>query len=151
MSERLSLEIQSAEVAEAVRARYTMVASILRAMLYASHGPTVDALGGPPKITLEQLARIYQEGSGEYGICFEYALHDSIRARHKTIYPVIEEVLHDHCRIRGPAESILFGLEKGGKLKIVETARDSLTDDARVLVGKQGQPPYLRNRLGVLV
>ena len=83
MSDKLSLEVQSDDIAEAVRARYTMVASILRAMLYSSHGPTVKALGGPAAITLEQLARIYQEGSGEYGICFEYALHDSIRARHK--------------------------------------------------------------------
>jgi len=150
VSDKLSLEVQSDDIAEAVRARYTMVASILRAMLYSSHGPTVKALGGPAAITLEQLARIYQEGSGEYGICFEYALHDSIRARHKSIYPVIEEVLHDHCRIRGAAESILFGLEKNGRLNIVETAKNSLTDEARVLVGKAGKPPYLKHRIGIL-
>jgi hypothetical protein len=150
VAEKLSLAIQSDDIAEAVRARYTMVASILRAMLYSSHDETVQALGGPGKITLAQLARIYQEGSGEYGICFEYALHDSIRARHGSIYPVIEEVLHDHCRIRGAAESILFGLEKNGRLNIVETAQNSLTDDARVLVGKPGKPPFLKHRIGVL-
>lgn len=150
MESKLVLEIQNADVGEAVRARYTMVASILRAMLYSSHGEMVDALGGAGKITLEQLARIYQEGTGDYGICFEYALHDSIRARHESIYPTIEEVLHSFCKIKGDPESILFGLEKNGRLNVVLTAKDSLTPDARVLVGKPGKPPYLKHRIGTL-
>jgi hypothetical protein len=150
MSNKLSLEIQSDEVGESVRARYTMTASILRAMLYASQREMVAALGGQEKITLEQLARIYQEGTGDFGICFEYALHDSIRARHASIYPIIEEVLHSFCKIKGTTESILFGLEKNGDLKIVETAKESLTNDARVLGGKQGKPPYLRHRIATL-
>jgi hypothetical protein len=91
-----------------------------------------------------------QEGSGDFGVCFEYALHDSIRARHPVIYPIIEEVLYAFCRIRGNPESILFGLEKNGSLNIVETAENSLTTDARVLVGKQGKPPYLRHRVAIL-
>jgi hypothetical protein len=62
MGLKLSLEIQSDEVGEATRARYTMTASILRAMLFSSQKAMVAALGGPEKITLEQLARIYQEG-----------------------------------------------------------------------------------------
>ena len=150
MSDQLSLAIQNDEVGEAVRARYTMVASILRAMLFSSQGEMVTALGGPTKITLEQLARIYQEGDGDYGICFEYALHDSIRSRQASIYPTIEEVLHSYCKIKGAPESILFGLEKNGTLNIVETAQDSLTDDARALVGKPGKPPFLKQRIAVL-
>jgi hypothetical protein len=150
MSSSLSLAIQSDEVGEAVRARYTMTASILRAMLYSSQRGMIEALGGPSKVTLEQLARIYQEGSGDFGICFEYALHDSIRARHSSIYPIVEEVLHSFCKIKGSSESILFGIEKNGSLNIVETARDSLTNDARVLSGKQGKPPFLKHRVAVL-
>lgn len=150
MSKKLTLEIQNAEVGEAVRARYTMVASILRAMLYATNTAMVEALGGPGRITLGQLSRIYQEGTGDYGICFEYALHDSIHARHESIYPVIEDVLHTFCKIKGAPESILFGLEKNGRLNVVETANNSLTPDARVLVGKPGKPPFLKHRIGVL-
>jgi len=150
MTKNLTLEIQNDDVGEAVRARYTMTSSIIRAMLYSSNREMVQALGGPDKITLEQLARIYQEGTGDFGICFEYALHDSIRARHKSIYPIIEDVLHSFCKIKNGAESILFGLEKNGKLNIVETAQNSLTADARVLFGKQGQPPLLKHRIGVL-
>lgn len=150
MATKLTLEIQEDDVGEAVRARYTMAASIIRAMLYSSNREMVKALGGPDKITLEQLARIYQEGTGDFGICFEYALHDSIRARHKSIYPIVEDVLHSFCKIKGGPESILFGIEKNGSLNVVETAKNSLTADARVLVGKKGQPPLLRHRVGIL-
>lgn len=150
MTNNLSLAVQSDEVGEAVRARYTMTASILRAMLYSSQKEMIDALGGAGKITLEQLARIYQEGTGDFGICFEYALHDSIRARHSSIYPVIEDILHSFCKIKGTAESILFGIEKNGSLNVVETATNSLTTEARVLTGKQGKPPFLRHRVSTL-
>ena len=119
-------------------------------MLYSTQGKIVADLGGPAKISLEQLARVYEEGSGDYGICFEYALHDSIRSRQPAIYPSIQEVLHSFCKIKGDPESILFGLEKNGKLNIIETAEDCLTDDARALVGKRGKPPYLKKRLGQL-
>jgi hypothetical protein len=112
MNPKLSLAVQLDEVGESVRARYTMTASILRAMLYASKRDMINALGGVEKITLEQLARIYKEGTGDFGICFEYALHDSIRARHKSIYPLVADVLNDFCKIKGNPESILFGLGK---------------------------------------
>ena len=150
MQAKISLEIQSDEVGEAVRARYTMVASILRAMLYSSKQDMVNALGGPHKISLEQLARIYQEGSGDFGVCFEYALHDAIRSRQPSIYPIISEVLYSFCKIKGDPESILFGLEKNKTLRVVETAENSLTEDARVLVGKVGKPPFLRHRVAIL-
>lgn len=150
MNHKLSLAIQSEEVGESVRARYTMTSSILRAMLYSSQKAIIEALGGVQKITLEQLARIYQEGTGDFGICFEYAIHDSIRARHSSIYPIIEEVLHSMCKIKGTPESILFGIEKNGSLNIVETAQNSLTNEARVLAGTQGKPPFLRQRVAVL-
>jgi len=147
---QLQLAIQSGEVGEAVRARYTMTASILRAMLYSSQREMIESLGGPEKITLEQLARIYQEGTGDFGICFEYAVHDSVRARHTSIYPMIEEVLHSFCKIKGSPESILFGIEKNGTLNLVETAQNSLTEDARVLAGKVGKPPFLKHRVAAL-
>lgn len=150
MSSTISLAIQDDEVGEAVRARYTMTASILRAMLYSTKREMIAALGGAEKITLEQLARIYQEGSGDFGICFEYAVHDAVRARHNSIYPRIADVLNRFCKIKGDPESILFGIEKNGSLNIVETAKDSLTEDARVLAGKVGKPPFLKQRIAAL-
>ena len=44
----------------------------------------------------------------------------------------------------------MFGLEKNGRLNVVATAKDSLTDDARVLVGKPGKPPFLKARIATL-
>ncbi|WP_243324382.1 hypothetical protein [Geothrix sp. SG200] len=119
-------------------------------MLYSTKADIISALGGLEKITLEQLGTVYKEGDGEFGICFEYAVHDAVRARDSTIYPIVEDVLDSFCRIRGTSESILFGIEKNGSLNIVETAKNSLTDDARVLVGKVGKPPKLKHRIATL-
>jgi len=58
MTKNLTLEIQNDDVGEAVRARYTMTASIIRAMLYSTNREMVKALGGAEQITLEQLARV---------------------------------------------------------------------------------------------
>jgi hypothetical protein len=148
---RYRLQIQRDAVAEAVRARYTMVIPILRGMLDATKRDMVEALGGIEKITVEQFARIYIEQPGDYGICFEYAVHDAIRSRSASIHPVLSEVLDDFCGIRGGAESILFGAEKAGHTSMIETARALLTDESRILVGKRGQPPLLRKHLNKLV
>lgn len=144
---RYNLQIQADEVGEAVRARFTMVAPIIRGMLYSTKGDSVDALGGYDKITLENFARNYIEQPRDYGICFEYAVHNALQRRDPAIHPLVSTVLEDFCNIQGEAESILFGAEKSGAVSIVETAADILTDESRVLVGKRGQPPLLKRRL----
>ena len=58
-----------------------MVRPVLRATLFALEQEIVDRLGGYGKITLADMARVYREGSGDCGICFEYAIHDAIRRR----------------------------------------------------------------------
>lgn len=148
---RYKLQIQQDAVAEAMRARFTMVIPILRGMLYATKGNMIEALGGYEKVTLEQFARIYIEQPGDYGICFEYAVHEALQSRDRAIHPLVSEVIEDFCGIRGEAESILFGAEKTGATYIIETAKNLLTDDSRILVGKVGQPPKLRKHLIDLV
>lgn len=144
---RYTLQIQRDQVAEAVRARYSMVIPIIQGMLNSSKGEMVEALGGYEKITLEQLARIYQEQPGDYGICFEYAVHEAIRNRDASIHPMLSDVLETFCNIKGGVESILFGIEKSGNTRILETAKELLTDESRILAGKIGQPPKLKNHL----
>lgn len=141
------LQIQRDSIGESVRARYSMVIPILRGMLFATKGDIVTALGGHRTITLEQFARVYVENPGDYGICFEYAVHQAIRERDAAVHPLVSSVLEDFCSIRGDAESILFGAEKNGATSIIETARDILTEDSRVLVGKVGNPPLLKKHL----
>lgn len=148
---RYSLQIQRDNVQEAVRARYAMVMPIIQGMLLSSKREMVDALGGYERITFEQFTRIYVEHPGDYGICFEYAVHQSLQSRDASIHPLISSVLEDFCGIRGGAESILFGVEKTGAMRVIETVKDLLTDDSRVLVGKKGQPAKLRKHIATLV
>lgn len=128
-----------------------MVIPIIRGMLYSAKQDMITALGGYDKLTLEQFARIYVEKSGDYGICFEYAVHQSIRNRDAALYPLISSVLEEFCGIGGGAESILFGAEKTGATRIIETANDLLTDESRVLAGRTGQPAKLKRLLKDLV
>lgn len=144
---RYKLQIQRDTVNERVRARYAMVIPILRGMLNATATDILDRVGGRAKVDLEVFARLYLERPGDYGICFEYAVHEAIQRRDAGIHPLISDVLDTFCGIKHGAESILFGVEKNGAAKIIETAKDSLTNESRVLVGKVGKPPYLKKRL----
>jgi len=55
------------------------------------------------------------------------------------------------CRVPGSAyQSILFGAEKKGASQLIATAKELLTDDSRLLTGKQSQPPKLKGYLNAL-
>jgi hypothetical protein len=118
-----------------------MVRPILTATLHSLKRARLERLGGADKVTLEDLAREYREGSGDSGICFEYAVHDGLLNKSEYVYPRVSEVLERFCGIKDGAESILFGLEKGETLKLIETGAEKLTDESRILVGRTGQPP----------
>ena len=47
-------------------------------------------------------------------------------------------------------ESILFGLEKSGKVQIIDTANHILTADSRILTGERAQPLKLKSYLNML-
>jgi len=144
---KYTLQVQKDSVGEAIRARFTMIIPILKGMLFATKGDVVTALGGHQKVTLEHFCRVYIENPGDYGICFEYAVHQAIRERDVSIHPLVSTVLEDFCLIKGGAESILFGAEKSGATSVIQTARDLLTDDSRILVGKAGNPPLLKKHI----
>jgi len=148
---KYKLQIQQEEIAEATRARYAMLIPILTGMLLSTKRDIVAQAGGYDGITLEMFARVYIEHSGDHGICFEYAVHECIRNRDKSIHPLLSSVLEDFCGIKGGAESILFGVEKHGPASVLETAKGALTDDSRVLVGKTGQPAKLKPHLDNII
>lgn len=140
---KLQAATQSAPISDAARARIALTLPIMKGILFALQSERVARLGGHEKITLADLAREYREGSGDCGICFEYAVHDAIRGKDPTIHALISNVLEDFCGIRDGAESILFGAEKTGALSLIETPTDILDSDSRVLSGKVGQPAKL--------
>ena len=134
-------------VTEAVRARYAMVIPILKGMLNSTKQEIVDKAGGYENITLEMFTRIYIEHPGDYGICFEYAVHQAVADKSTDAYSTISDVVDRFCRIRGTTESILFGAEKSGRVQVLETAHSCLTDESRILAGQIGQPPKLKKHL----
>ena len=140
---QLILERQVNDVTDETRAKLAMSLSILKGILLALKGERVDRLGGFEKITLTDLAREYREGDRDCGICFEYAIHDAITGRDKLVWPIVSEVLNDHCGIKNGANSILFGAEKTAGLSLIKTNRDLINSDSRILAGNIGQPAKL--------
>jgi len=143
---KLQKEIQRAEITDAARARIALSLPVLKGVLLALQHDRVERFGGYEKITLADLAREYREGSGDCGICFEYAVHDSIRSKDQQIHNLISNVLEHYCGIRDGVESILFGAEKSGGIALIETSEDLLDDESRVLSGKIGQPAKLKRQ-----
>ena len=140
---KLQTEKQKAPIEDAARARIALVLPVLKGVLFALQRERVERLGGYEKISVSDLGREYREGSGDCGICFEYAVHDAIRNKDAVICDLVSEVLADFCGIGGGAESILFGAEKSGGISLIETSNQLITGDSRILSGKIGQPAKL--------
>jgi len=131
-------------IADPVRSKFAMVVPVLEATLFSLNRARVERLGGHDNVSLWDLAREYAAGDGDTGICFEWAVHDALARADSLIHPLASEVLGDFCSIGGGADSLLFGPEKDGAIPILESVKDSLTDDARIYVGNRGQPPKLK-------
>jgi hypothetical protein len=147
---RLLIQTQQNPVGSEVLARIAIVRPILMALLTGIKNEVLSELGGVENMKLFMLPRAYRDGCGDVGFCFEWAVHDAIRRQDPV---VMERILTASklCRLRGNSfQSILFGVEKSGKTRIIDTANQLLTDDSRILTGAQAQPPKLKaymNRL----
>lgn len=143
--------VQTAEISDPVRSKIAMVIPVLEATLHSLPLDRTARLGGVEKISLHDLAREFRDGSGDAGICFEYAVHDAIANGNQLIQPLASEVLEDLCRIRAEAESLLFGPEKDGRIPIHESVDNALTEDAVVYVGNAGRPPKLKRYIPKII
>lgn len=141
---KLQTERQIGPVTDALRARVALGLPVLKGILFALKQDRADRFGGYQGVTLWDLAREYREGDRDYGICFEYAVHDAIMTCHPAIHPLLSEVLEEYCGIKSGAQSILFGAEKSGKWALIETAQELINEQSRVLSGNIGQPPKLQ-------
>lgn len=147
---KLLIETQQNPVGSEVLARIAIVRPILTALLTGIKQEVLSELGGIENMKLFMLPRAYRDGCGDVGFCFEWAVHDAIRRQD----PMVMERILDAarlCKLPGKEfQSILFGVEKSGKTRIIDTANQLLTDDSRILTGAQAQPPKLKaymNRL----
>jgi hypothetical protein len=108
----------------------------------------VQEVGGYDKVTLKMLARMYRPGDGDCGLCFEYAVHDALNRQEPAVMERIHDAAHKYCNVAGARpSSILFGLEKAGALNLIDTAKERLTEDSRLLAGIRAQPAKLRRHI----
>lgn len=148
---RLLRSRQINRISDGVRSKFAMVVPVIEATLFALNAERIARLGGLAQWTLADLAREYREGSGDAGICFEYAVHDAIARRDPLIWPLASEVLERYCGIREGSESLLFGPEKDGRIPVIESVENALTDDSQLFVGYRGRPPKLKRHVRTIV
>lgn len=144
---KLLLATQTDAVQDSVTAKMACSSSVLNGMLYGLSMDRASRFGGYDKLTVWDLAREFREGSGDAGICFEWAVHEAIGRQDKYVWPVVSDVLEHHCSIKNGAESLLFGPEKAGRVPVLSSVAGALTSESRVYVGGVGQPPKLQAHL----
>jgi hypothetical protein len=148
---RIRLEEQLNPVADDVLALVAVVQPILLGVLFSLKREFVVEIKVHQNLSLKMLSRLRKPADGDCGICFEYAVHDAMNRGDAQVLNRIEDALKI-CKVRGTrTQSILFGAEKNGTLNLIETARDILTDDSRLLTGIQAQPVRLRRYLDKIV
>ncbi|HEX5365267.1 MAG TPA: hypothetical protein VFW63_01215 [Acidimicrobiales bacterium] len=145
---QLRAERQVNPVADEVAAVTAAVRPILQGTLFTLKRDVADAVGGYDRITLEMLARVYRQGDGDCGICFEYAVHDAMVRGNPAVVERVLDAVTNYCKVPGddPA-SILFAVEKSGSEQIVNTQADLLSDHSLLMSGTRGRPVKLRRHL----
>lgn len=146
----IRVEAQQSNVADEVSALTAVVRPILEGTLYALKADVVSEVGGYANVKLKMLPRLYRPGDGDCGLCFEWAIHDSMNRKDPLVMDRVVDAIAK-CKVPGkqPA-SILFGAEKTGALKLIDTAEGILTEESRILVGGQGQPAKLRRYIRLI-
>ncbi|MCK9418353.1 MAG: hypothetical protein M0R70_03125 [Nitrospirae bacterium] len=147
----INKEIRQNDVGEIVSALFAVTRPILHGILYSVKEEVAKQAGGYENIPLFMIPRIYRPGDGDVGICFEYAVHDAINRRDTYTIDKISDAVKKYCRVPGTdLSSILFGVEKEGKISLINTSKSLLTDQSRILTGGQNQPPLLKRHINML-
>lgn len=148
---QLRLQLQQNDVADDVSALTAVVRPIIEGVLYALKGDVVAEVGGHDNVKLKMLPRLYRPGDRDCGICFEYAVHDALNRGESTVTERLHDAMTRFCNVPGRMpSSILFGLEKGGALNLIDTAKERLTEESRLLAGIPAQPAKLKRHIDSL-
>lgn len=145
---QLRLQFQQNQVADEVSAITAVVRPILEGLLYALKGDVVKEVGGYENVKLKILPRLYLRGDRDCGICFEYAVHDALTYGEPGVTERVHDAVSKFCGVPGAnPSSILFGVEKAGALNLINTAKERLTEESRLLAGNRGQPAKLKRHI----
>lgn len=143
----LKIQRQINPIQSEVAALISVIRPILEGLLYGLKADVVAEVGGYNDVKLKMLNRLYRQGDGDIGLCFEYAIHNAIRNRDPLIAERIEDALQ-LCNVRGQnLNSLLFAVEKTGKLNLVESVIQSLTDNSQLMYGTRGRPVKLKRHI----
>lgn len=143
-------ERQLNPVAEDVGALTAVTRPIIAGLLHSVGDEYLAAHGGRQNIRLADLGRVRKANDGDLGVAFEYAVHDAIMSGTGVVLDRVNSALK-LCRIeRGDPASILFAIEKSGAKQLLQTQRELITPDSRMLSGKVGQPAKLAKHLNQL-
>lgn len=143
-------ERQVSHVAEDVSALTAVTRPIIAGLLHSVGDEYLSPHGGRQNIRLGDLGRVRKANDGDLGVAFEYAVHDAIMNGTAVVLDRVSSALK-LCRIeRGDPASILFAIEKSGAKQLVQTQRELITPESRVLSGSVGQPAKLAKHLNQL-
>lgn len=147
---KVRVEAQQSAVADEVSALLAVMRPILEGLLYGLKLDVVQEVGGYEKVKLKMLPRLYRRGDGDTGICFEYAVHAAIRDSHPDVLERVDSALR-LCKITGAdTQSLLFAVEKSGKLDLVDSVKSALTDNSALLSGTRGRPALLKRHIDLV-
>lgn len=143
-------ERQVNPVAEDVSALIAVTRPIIAGLLHSIGEEYLDAHGGRQNLRLADLGRVRKANDGDLGVAFEYAVHDAIMRRNPVVLERVSTALA-RCKIeQGSPSSILFAMEKNGSKQLIETQRELITSDSRVLSGHRGRPVQLQRYMNQL-
>jgi hypothetical protein len=143
-------ERQLNPVAEDVSALLAVTRPIIAGLLHSIGEEYLAVHGGRANMRLADLGRVRKANDGDLGVAFEYAVHNAIMIGTGVVIDRIAAALRI-CNISsGDPASILFAMEKNGSKQLVQTQRELITADSRVLSGKRGQPVKLQRYMNQL-
>src|SRR4051794_18703836 len=93
----LSLATQQSPVASEVNALLALIRPVLFGIMSNIKSDVLAEAGGWANVKLKMVPRLYLEGDGDIGICFEYAVHDALFSQD----PGVCSRMHDALRICG--------------------------------------------------
>ncbi len=147
---QLRLQFQENRVEDEVSAITAVVRPILEGLLYALKQDVVAEVGEYRDVKLKLLPRLYRRGDRDCGICFEYAVHEALNRGEASVVERVYDAM-DKCSVPGnDPSSILFGAEKTGALNLIDTAKERLTEESRLMAGTRGQPAKLKRHIDSL-
>ena len=143
-------ERQISPIAEDVGALLAVTRPIIAGLLHSIGEEYLVVHGGRANMRLADLGRVRKANDGDLGVAFEYAVHDAIMSGTGAVVDRVATALRS-CNInRGDPASILFAMEKNGSKQLVQTQRELITADSRVLSGRRGQPVKLQRYMNQL-